>query len=287
MSFTLLITDISSPLGRAVEHELERENVRLITPPDGFDWASSGALDALIEQEQIQLIINMRGFEEAANDKGARALLESARAIAASEKAQQLPLIHFSSYLIFGDDGKAAHSEKDPAEPKSAAGSHFAEAETLLAPLTKAIILRLSWAIGPYGDNLLTKLLRAYLAGETVGVNRRLRGAPTTQADAARVAVAMAKQISCGADNWGVMHYCSGDFCTQEEFAEFLLQLLIQQQMLTAEPSVILLDEESSEEPLTAVLACRRVRDFFGVQSRSWRPSMLPLVKQWAHSQEP
>jgi dTDP-4-dehydrorhamnose reductase len=27
-------------------------------------------------------------------------------------------------------------------------------------------------------------------------------------------------------------------------------------------------------------------RDFFGIQARSWRPSLLPLVKQWLHNRE-
>lgn len=288
MSFKLLLTDVISPLGKALEHELEREPFKLLAPTAAeLDWSDAHSLQTYVHKHQPDLIVNCRGWEEAFHAGGQGALVIAARQLAGVCANAQIPLIHLSSYSVFGGDSKGTHSEKDAVAPLNDTGRAFAEAEQVIAELLpKHIILRLSWVIGAYGDNLLTRLLSSFLAGASVTVNRRLRGAPTALSDAARVAVAMSKQIFCGADNWGVMHYCSSDSCTEDEFAEQLLQLLIQQQLLTAEPSVSLVDSDPIDEPLSAILGCRRARDYFGIQARSWRPSLLPLVKQWLHNRE-
>lgn len=288
MSFTLLLTDVTSPLGKALEHELEREPFKLLLPSGSeLDWSDAQSLRAYVQKHQPDLIVNCRGWEEAFHAGGQAALLGAAQQLAQACAQMHIPVIHLSSYSVFGGDGKGTHSEKDSVAPLSATGRSFAEAEQAIAEcLPKHIILRLSWVIGAYGDNLLTRLLGSFLAGASVTVNRRLRGAPTALSDAVRVVVAMSKQIFCGAENWGVMHYCSSDACTEDEFAEQLLQLLIQQQLLTAEPSLRLVDSEAPDEPLSAILGCRRARDYFGIQARSWRPSLLPLVKQWLHNRE-
>lgn len=288
MSFKLLLTDVISPLGKALEHELEREPFKLLAPSAAdLDWSDPQSLQAYITKYQPDLIINSRGWEEAFQPDGQSILLDTVGQLVNVCAGQSIPVIHLSSYSVFGGDGRGTHSEKDTVAPISDTGRAFVEAEQLIAEgFPKHIILRLSWVIGAYGENLLTRLLSSFLAGASVSVNRHLRGAPTALSDAARVAVAMSKQISCGADNWGVMHYCSGDACTEDEFAEQLLQLLIQQQLLTAEPSLTLEDGEPDNEPLSAILGCRRARDYFGIQARSWRPSLLPLVKQWLHQRE-
>lgn len=288
MSFTLLLTDVNSPLGKALEHELEREPFKLLMPDSAqLDWSAPGAAGAYIQRHRPDIVINCRGWEEAYHPAGQQLLLETAAALASACAPLNIPLIHFSSYSVFGADPKATHSEKDACAPLSETGRAFEAAEQLLSTaLTRSVILRLSWVIGAYGDNHLTRLLSAFLAGASVHVNRRLRGSPTALSDAARVTVAIAKQVSCGAENWGVMHYCSGDACTEDEFADQVLQLLIQQQLLTAEPSLTLDDIEPENEPLSAILGCRRARDYFGIQARSWRPSLLPLVKQWLHNNE-
>lgn len=287
MSFKLLLTDVISPLGKALEHELEREPFKLLVPGAAdLDWSDGQSLSAYLDKHQPDLIINSRGWEEAFQPNGQAMLVAGARQLAQACAGQAIPVIQLSSYSVFGGDSKGTHSEKDSVAPINATGRAFVDAELAIAELPRHIILRLSWVIGAYGDNLLTRLLSAFLAGASVSVNRRLRGAPTALSDAARVAVAMSKQIYCGAENWGVMHYCTGDACTEDEFAEQLLQLLIQQQLLTAEPSLTLEDNESVDEPVSAILGCRRARDYFGIQARSWRPSLLPLVKQWLHQRE-
>jgi len=288
MSLKLLLAETLTPLGDALLHDLEREPYNLLLPgAEGIDWMDEPAVDAYIRQKRPEVVINNVAWNDLATEQGRARYLAAATHLARACGAANIPLIQLSSYQVFSGDAKGTHSEKDTPQPSGALGQVLLEAEARVAQLApRHICLRYSWLIGPYGDNLLSRLLRGYLDGQAVKANRRLRGAPTTYADAVRVAIALVKQISCGAENWGVMHYCSADVCTQEEFAEQLLQLLIQQQLLTAEPSLTVVDEDPADEPVSAILSGRQLRDCFGVQQRSWRPSLLPLVKQWLHNRD-
>lgn len=283
MSLKIIVTDTKSALGRTLEHDLEREQCQLLSPD--IHWEDAAAVLDYLQQHKPDVLINTLAWEESpAPDQ--QALLPIAAANVAKACAHlDVPLIHFSSYQVFGADNKSSHSEKDIPAPLSPAGQAFFAAEQAIEhSATRFIILRLGWVIGNIGDNHLTRLLSAINAQQPITLNTRLRGAPTLLSDAVRVCVALVKQISCGSENWGVMHYCSGDALNEAEFGEQLVQLLAQQQLLKHDANFTLVDSAPTDEPVSAVLGCRRIRDAFGVQARAWRPSLLPLVKQWFHN---
>ncbi len=287
MPYKILITDITSTLGRALEHDFERELCSLYSPTRSeLNWLDEAAVINFIATLRPDVVINTFAWEDTLTIEQQALFPRVAAHVANACAPLAIPLLHFSSYKVFGADSKSSHSEKDIPAPISAVGQAFFAAEQAIEHSSvKAIILRLGWVIGSYGDNHLTRLLNSIRAQEPINLNARLRCAPTLLSDIARVAVALIKQIGSGADNWGVMHYCSGDALTEAEFGEQLVQLLAQQQLLSNDANFTLLDQAPLDEPASAVLGCRRIRDGFGVQARSWRPSLLPVVKQWFHNQ--
>ena len=180
MSFTLLLTDVNSPLGKALEHELEREPFRLLMPAgNALDWSDDAAIAGYFAREQPDLVINCRGWEEAYYPGGQMPLVETARQLARACKQGSIPLIHFSSYSVFGADPKGTHSEKDAPAPKNETGAAFVEAEqAIAAELQRFIVLRLSWVIGAYGDNHLFETRSEAGGGFTVLIE-----IPFTRAD--------------------------------------------------------------------------------------------------------
>lgn len=285
MSLRILVSDTRSALGRTLEHDLEREHCQLLMPD--INWLDAGAVLHYIAHHKPDIVINTLGWDDIPNIEQLSVLPVVAGNIALACVARDIPLIHFSSYKVFGADNKSSHSEKDIPSPISPAGQAFFAAEQAIEhSMVKAIVLRLGWVIGSYGDNHLTRLLHSIKSQKPIVLNSRLRGAPILLSDAVRVTVALVKQISCGADNWGVMHYCSGDALNEAEFGEQLVQMLAQQQLLVQDANFTLVDLVPADEPVSAVLGCRRIRDAFGVQARPWRPSLIPLVKQWFHNQQ-
>jgi dTDP-4-dehydrorhamnose reductase len=263
----LLITPARSPLGQSL--------LNLLT-----EYLSAYAeLVVLTDEIDTQGMVCVLNVSMLNADAGA-ALAETHRVVQFCA-TKNIPLIHLSSYLVFGADKKNVHNEKDQPLHQDSALNPWLEAEDMVsAQIAKHIILRTSWLIASQGENPLTRLLSAFLDGAQVHVHRGLRGAPTTIDDFSRVIAAVIKQLFCTAENWGVMHYCSSDHCSEEEFAEQVLQYLIQYQLLTAEPSLQLVDSDE-EEHSSAILGCRRLRDGFGIQARSWRPYLLLLIKDW------
>jgi dTDP-4-dehydrorhamnose reductase len=288
MSIKLLLSDNSTALGRALEHELEREFFTLVVPSaNEVDWRDPVSVFDYVRKVKPAVVINCLGWEDIPDAAEQELLPLAATNLAHACAPANIPLIHFSSYKVFGNDNKSIHGEKDEPAPASDAGRAFLAAEQAIsAVLKKWICLRVSWVIGSYGENHLTRLLNSLVGDESslVTVSSRLRGAPTTLSDVARVGVAMAKQISCGAKNWGVMHYCSSESCTEAEFASQVIQTLQQLQDIGAEVTLTVDESLPPGEPVSAVLICRRVCDYFGIQSRAWRPSLLPIIKQWLHT---
>lgn len=283
----LLLTDASNALGRALEHELEREPFRLISPSSARpDWTDLGEVRAYLDHQPPKLVLNTLGWADRPDTAQCALIPASAAALATVCRERKIPMIQLSSYQVFGGDNKSSHAERDDPSPQSEAGRAWLAAEQAVnEALAERVVLRLSWLIDSHGNNRLTRLLQTIFGGGEVVANSRLRGAPTALSDVARVLVGVVKQISCGAENWGVMHYASRDTCTEVEFVERVVEVLRQLDALpdTARPRMEVTDNLPPDEPVSAVLGVRRLRDGFGVQQRSWEPYLVPMVKQWLH----
>ncbi len=278
----LLLTDPSSPLGLALEHELEREPFNLLMPRLGeLDWTSLTEVEEYLGSVKPDIVVNTLGWKDSPSEADMNLLVRTATNLASAAVPLNLSVIQFSSYRVFGGDNRSSHAEQDSTAPASSTGRSFLKAEQALATLPKHIVLRLSWVLSSRGDNLLTRLLSQMLEAGPVPVNARMRGAPSAVSDVARVAVALAKQISCGAENWGVLHYCSGDACSQADFTEQVSHSLVQLDVLEEAAQMTASEISLETQPVSAVLSCERIRDAFGVQPRSWRPSLVPMIKQW------
>lgn len=281
----LLLTDSQQALGVALEHELEREPYNLLQPrAQQLDWHNAEVVDEYISAQRPAMVINNLGWGDSSASIDTELLVAAAQNISRVCARLNVPLIQLSSYRVFGDDNKSKHSEKDAPEPNSDAGRAFLMAENAVTEaLPRALVLRTSWVIGSYGDNLLTRLMEALQQNKPWQLNARLRGAPTALSDLARVIVALVKQINSGADCWGIYHYTSGDGCSEVEFAEHLWEALKQQGYSGPEPDWQLEDYTPDDKPVSALLSGLRVRNDFGVQTRTWRTYLLPIVKQWLH----
>ncbi|MEY4589170.1 MAG: hypothetical protein RL497_1246, partial [Pseudomonadota bacterium] len=87
------------------------------------------------------------------------------------------------------------------------------------------------------------------------------------------------QQIACGAENWGVLHLRSAEPCFEAEFADHLVRQLKKEQWPVAHLDVI--KGPSPWAGPLGVLAGRRLTDTFGVQMRSWRLGVKPLMQHW------
>lgn len=282
----LLLTDATNPLGEALVHQLERQPFSLITPdPKLLDWTDGAELARWMVSAGPNLVLNTLGWSPSLSQTQQAFVPAVSRALTQVCRSPDIPIIHFSSYRVFDGSLKSSHSERDQPEPQSDQGRAWLAAEEALADgKERWLVLRLSWILTGRGPGLLTQFLSAARAGEPIRANARLRGAPTLLPDLARVVVAIIKQIDCGAENWGMMHYASGQICSQAELAEATLKLLGELRPDWELPPLEREEALPELEPVSAVLSCRRLRDAFGIHARDWEPGLKHLIQQWLHA---
>lgn len=288
MQNKLLLTDPHSALGQALGYELERETFTLLSPSEHeVNWLDRESVRGYFKLNLPHMVVNSFGWAPQLDPHQQSQMVQVVTHLAEACAELNIPILHFSSYAVFGEDNKGSHAEKDEPNPISNTGKAYLQAEQILNDhLDRFIVLRLSWVIGSYGDNHLTRLLDNFLSGEAIKpVHNRLKGAPTTLMDIARVAIAVVKQTLCGAENWGVMHYCSADPCTEAELARHVIQALEQLQLVD-QLVLPIEDNLSSTEPVSAILSCRVIRDNFGVQPRVWKTGLVPMIKLWVALKE-
>ena len=68
MPYKFLITDLATPLGRALEHDLEREHCKLFSPSAlELNWMDSGAVNLYIAASKPDVVINTVGCADILN----------------------------------------------------------------------------------------------------------------------------------------------------------------------------------------------------------------------------
>jgi dTDP-4-dehydrorhamnose reductase len=170
----LLITGATGTLGRAFARICDDRGLRhRLTARAELDAADPRDVERALEQIRPWAVVNTAGYvrvDEAELEPEAcfRENRDAATVLAEACAERHLPLVTFSSDLVF--DGEAAHPyvESDQPAPLNVYGRSKAEAERLvLAACPAALVVRTSAFFGPWDEhNFVFHALRALEAGE-------------------------------------------------------------------------------------------------------------------------
>ncbi|MGI1679763.1 MAG: NAD(P)-dependent oxidoreductase [Cellvibrionaceae bacterium] len=279
---------------RALYHKLEASNVPVLSPISNFDWSDSSELNNHFAIHKPFLVVVCLPFGQALKDifsdenkkSTALAMINQLSDVCFRSGAG---LIFLSDYHVFGAETKSAYGEKDPVSPMGEFGEFLVELEkTVSSKVENHLILRFGWIIGGAANNLFSDMLDSLVLGGEKTVSRYRRGSPTWQDDVLRVLVGVLRQILSGAENWGIFHYCSSDNCNEWELGQEILSTLSSLRKPIGN-IVSSADKHSDEstlgtafpEPASSTLSCRRIRNNFGIQPRSWRQGLKSNVEIW------
>lgn len=277
MAITILLTDTGSPLGTGLRQKFESTTFRFVSDhPAQLDWADRTQVADYLAEIKPQLVLNTTGWGEGAAVKP-ELLASGAECLAHCLSGSEVPVVHLSSYRVFHGEGRVSHGEQDEAKAETELSQVFHRAEqALLHSVPHAIVLRSSWVLSTEGGSLLARLLADFEAGRATVVSDQWRGTPVLVTDVVRAVYAMTQQIIYGAENWGVMHFGSSDVCSELVFAAKV------RDMIMAETGrELALEELETPTDNSAVLEMRRLRENFGIQPRSWRQGLKPVVTRW------
>ena len=215
-----------------------------------------------------------------------------ALAVANLSKELDKPLLQLSSSLVFSGKSLRAYTETDATDATSPLGLTYIDIEQQIQGIwPKVIIVRASWLFSEQVGNFLTSLVGAAIRLESLNVSGNLKGCPTYSLTLAKVFVAIAEQVDCGAEPalWGIYHYADSDACTMHTFAKTVITVV----KSMAEVRVENLVEGSSATMIDAVtttenyeLSCKKALSSFGIKQRPWRRSIHDVLKEKFSSHE-
>jgi dTDP-4-dehydrorhamnose reductase len=133
-----------------------------------------------------------------------------------------VPLVHYSSDYIFGDEGQNRPYPIDhPAKPLNAYGrSKLAGEVALLSSPGPHLLIRTSWVYAAWGKNFVRTIARLAEEREELRVVDDQRGRPTSAEHLARVSLALLE-----AGQRGTFHVTNGGECTWYELAVEIVRL--------------------------------------------------------------
>jgi dTDP-4-dehydrorhamnose reductase len=183
----LLITGATGTLGSAFARICEDRALPFcLTSRDEMDISDPRSIARVLKRHKPWAVINTAGFvrvAEAEQEPEAcmAANAEAAEALAKACAASGIPLVTFSSDLVFDGRLGRAYDEEDAVNPGGVYGRSKADAEIrVLAASQESLVVRTSAFFGPWDRyNFAWNVLTALARGETVKACRRTKVSPT------------------------------------------------------------------------------------------------------------
>ncbi len=190
---------------------------------------------------------------------------------------------YLSSYRLFSGDIDRLYSEEDYPDSGDTAGKLLHDAENRVREACEQhLVLRLGPVFSHLSPNWLPSMMERMRIGGRLELNRSLAGNPVAAPDAARVIAGVVDQVSAGAEDWGIYHYCSTDSATAYELAEAVLASASQYHDMQD----VILEQVPSSDPnlsLNRALDCRKIRNTFAIKQQPWREFVADIVTLYFH----
>jgi dTDP-4-dehydrorhamnose reductase len=179
---SLLITGATGTLGRAFSRVCEIRGLdHALASRQDMDIADPQSVAAALDRHRPWAVINTAGYvrvprAESEPDACFRENATGPATLAGACADRGIPLVTFSSDLVFDGRLGRPYGESDPVSPTSVYGASKAEAERrVLAACPGGLVVRTSAFFGPWDmHNFVWLTLKALAKGETVRASRNL-----------------------------------------------------------------------------------------------------------------
>lgn len=278
----ILLCGHESPLGALTSQLLGTQGVgkQRLLPEQTLTGLSVADIANHIREHQADIVLNLQHLPFSSPAKRLdQAYVQVPDRLAQAAAATGITLLHLSDSQIFAGRSSGSYRETDEPDTQMAYGAlRWAGEQVVVQHCPRHVIVRTGELFGSEGENVMTRLLMAWHKGESAPVSLRYQFCPTPLQDAARVIVAMLKQLDCGISPWGIYHYCGTDVVSYHDFARLLKQILEGQENWH---SPMAMHEIADGQPaLSWALDCGKIRDTFGIKQHAWRAGFTSSIKQ-------
>ncbi|WP_263146851.1 NAD(P)-dependent oxidoreductase [Pseudomonas sp. RIT-PI-AD] len=290
MRMRLMLLGGGNALGQALIRLGAEEDIGFLAPrpPEG-GW-DAPSLTQLLDDTRPDVVINLAYYfdwfqAETVSEARCRSQELAVERLAELCQHHAMVLLQPSSYRVFDGARATAYSEKDEPAPLGLRGQSLWRIEqTVRAACPKHVLLRFGWLLDDSREGVLGRLLDCAEAHEDVSLADDRRGNPTPVDDAARVMLAVLKQLDCQAPLWGTYHYGGQEATTPLALGQVILSEARDLRPLRAQEIGAQAHAErpdAGEEPQHAVLACKKILHTFGIKPRAWRSGLPSLLDRY------
>ena len=290
MHMRLLLLGVENALGQALVRQGEEAGFHFAQPPEPVEGWTAERLSAVFEMHRPQVVINLAyyydWFQAGKLDESVfPAQHQMIAGLTTLCLNYDCILLQPSSYRVFDGMRTSAYSEQDEVAPLDARGRALWNIEQLVrGQLEQHVLLRFGWILDESRDSLMGRFLQRLASGEEFFLADDRRGNPTPVDDAARVLLAVIKQLDCNAPLWGTYHYGGQEATTPLLVAEALYAGSLQ----FSQPAIAQLKaiahsacDDASAEPQHGVLTTRKITNAFGIKPRAWRTGLEELLRRY------
>lgn len=290
MRMRLMLLGGGNALGQALIRLGAEEDVGFLAPRPPVQGWDAPSLTQLLDEHRPDVVINLAYYYDWFQAGRADPTRLSCQELAVERLAELcqhygLILLQPSSYRVFDGSRTTAYSEKDETAPLDLRGQLLWRTEqSVRARCPRHVLLRFGWLLDDSTDGLLGRFLQRLEGEEEVVLADDRRSNPTLVDDAARVILAVVKQLDCQAPLWGTYHYGGHEAATPMVVGQAILGEAShfrrpRLQALTARGHAQL--DDAVSEPQHGVLACKKIFNTFGIKPRAWRAGLPSLLDRY------
>jgi dTDP-4-dehydrorhamnose reductase len=290
MRMRLMLLGGGNALGQALIRLGAEEDIGFLAPkPPESGWAPA-SLTQLLDDTRPDAVINLAYYfdwfqAEVVSEAQFAAQERSVERLAELCQYHQIRLLQPSSYRVFDGVRATAYSEKEEPAPLGARGPalwRFEQRVRAICP--RHVLLRFGWLLDDSAEGLLGRFLTRAAHDEPLLLADDRRGNPTTVDDAARVILAVLKQLDCQAPLWGTYHYGGHEATTSLALGQAVLSEARNFRSNLVEeisPQAHSARADAAQEPQHAVLSCKKILHTFGIKPRAWRSGLPSLLDRY------
>lgn len=290
MRMRLMLLGGGNALGQALIRLGAEEDIGFLAPrPPESGWDAT-SLTQLLDDTRPDALINLAYYfdwfqAEAVGEARLAAQERAVERLAELCQHHEIRLLQPSSYRVFDGSRVTAYSEKEEPLPLGSRGQALWRLEqSVRATCPRHVLLRFGWLLDDSPDGVLGRFLLRAERDEALCLADDRRGNPTPVDDAARVILAVLKQLDCQAPLWGTYHYGGHEATTSLALGQAVLSEarnfrsnLVEEIVAQAHAA----RPDAADEPQHAVLACKKILHTFGIKPRAWRAGLPSLLDRY------
>ena len=225
----LLVTGANGQLGTHLRMVCNKTTINCVfTDVDELDITDSAAVDRLVRQADIDIIVNCAAYTNVDRAESEPQLADRLNHIGAANLAHAAldngaTLVHISTDYVFGgNQGNTPRTELEPTNPTGVYGqTKLLGEQAVIASGCKNIIIRTAWLYSEFGKNFMRTMLDLSAHKDRLKVVFDQVGTPTYAGDLAAAILTIINTPDLD-NHLGLYHYSNEGVCSWFDFTKMI-----------------------------------------------------------------